>query len=153
MKTLIIYDSYFGNTQKIAKAIGQSIKGAQVIKIKNVKQDDIIDIDLLIVGSPTRAFRPTKTISDFIKNLPKDSLSDIKVAAFDTGINTQDTNSGFLRFMINIFGYASRHIEKLLTAKGGKPVLKPTTFWVTDTKGPLKKGEIDRVRKWIDGIA
>lgn len=149
MKTLIVYDSYFGNTEEIAKSIGESIKGAKVIKIKDIKQDDIKDIGLLIVGSPTRAFRPTKAISDFIKNLPKDSLNDIKVAAFDTGINTKDTNSGFLRFMVNIFGYASTYINKLLIAKGGKSILNPTTFWVIDTKGPLKKGELNRAQNWV----
>ncbi len=55
MKSLVIYDSVYGNTEKIAQAIGKTLKG-NAISIKQVKPEDLKGIDLLLVGSPTQAF-------------------------------------------------------------------------------------------------
>ncbi|GAH67112.1 unnamed protein product, partial [marine sediment metagenome] len=58
MKTLIVYDSIFGNTEKIALAIGNSLssKGnVETYRVSAIKLEQLIGLDLLIVGSPTRA--------------------------------------------------------------------------------------------------
>jgi hypothetical protein len=52
---------------------------------------------LLIIGSPTRAFKPTKAIVDFLIQIPSDGIKGIKVAAFDTRVNTEDVNSRILK--------------------------------------------------------
>ena len=73
MKALIIYDSFFGNTQKIAETIAKSMdsKGTvPVIKVADVKPDDLLHLDYLLVGSPTRAFQPTQAITKLLKSIP-----------------------------------------------------------------------------------
>ena len=52
MKTLIIYDSTYGNTEKIAQTIGETIAG-QVILVSDVTPSDLKRFELVIVGSPT----------------------------------------------------------------------------------------------------
>jgi len=61
MKTLIVYDSFFGNTEKIAQAIGNSLsakENIETLRVSEVKPEQLIGLELLIVGSPTRVFKP-----------------------------------------------------------------------------------------------
>jgi flavodoxin len=105
-------------------------------------------VNLLIVGSPTRAFRPTPAISGFLKRLPNRALEGVRVAAFDTGLAMDDIGSPFLRFFVRVFGYAAKPISKRLKSKGGKLVAPPEGFFVTGTEGPLKQGELERAGDW-----
>jgi hypothetical protein len=45
--------------------------------------------------------------------------------------------------MINIFGYADKKIEKLLTKAGAEIGLESTGFGVTGIEGPLVGGELE----------
>jgi flavodoxin I len=155
MKALIIYDSFFGNTEKIAKAIGSTISGqmdVEVCKVSDIKLEQLKGLFLLIVGSPTRAFRPSPAITKFLNSIAAGSLSGVKAASFDTRISISDTNSRFLRFMANLFGYAAKPISEKLGKKGAQIVIAPEGFLVKDTKGPLKDGEIERVAEWARQI-
>jgi len=83
MKVLIIYDSVFGNTEKIAQAIGNAFgsqEGVEILRASDVKPERLAGLDVLIVGSPTRAFRATPAISNFLKTIPKNGLKGGKVA-------------------------------------------------------------------------
>jgi flavorubredoxin len=63
MKTLVIYDSFFGNTEKIALEIGAGFgeRGeVETLPVSQVTPEKVQGLDSLIVGSPTRGFRPTK---------------------------------------------------------------------------------------------
>ena len=151
MKSLVIYDSVFGNTEKIANAIGEALE-SQALSVNKVSPRDIQGIDLLIVGSPTRGFRPTKAIKEFIKHLPTKELQNVKVAAFDTRIRITDVNSAFLTFMVNIFGYAAQPIANGLKGKGGKLAIHPEGFFVEDREGPLFIGELDRAQDWARSL-
>ncbi|MBN1899345.1 MAG: flavodoxin family protein [Spirochaetes bacterium] len=151
MKALIVYDSFFGNTEKIAlgisKALGPKVK-AKALKVGNVKMEQLIGLDLLIVGSPTRAFRPTKAITDLLKSLPSNGLKGVKVAAFDTRISPDKIKSRLLTRLVKWLGYAAEPIDSRLRKKGGSPVLPPEGFFVDDSKGPLTKGELERAAGW-----
>ncbi len=152
MKTLVLYDSIFGNTEKIAKAIGDSLgtqQDVQVIKINDINIDQLVGVNLLIVGSPTRAFKPTKAIVDFLIKVPLNGLKGINVAAFDTRIHTTDVNSKVLNGFVKIFGYAAKPIADKLVKKGGKLIIQPEGFYVRDSEGPLKDGELERAAEWI----
>ena len=149
---LVIYDSVFGNTEKVANAIGEAIGNAPVKQVTNVTQDDLQDLKILFVGSPTRAFRPTPAITKFLKDLDRNALSGVKAAAFDTRIPKDKTDSGFLRFMINLFGYADKKIEKGLKNAGATLALDSAGFGVSDTEGPLYEGELDRAKSWAEDI-
>ena len=151
MKTLVVYDSFFGNTEKVAQAIGKAIgssKTVTVVKVHDATNDMLSDLDFLIVGSPTRGFNPSPAIKSFIKKLPADQLSGIKVAAFDTRIPMEENVPGFLRFMVKLFGYADKPILDALVKKGGKAAGSSEGFFVLDSEGPLKEGELERAAKW-----
>lgn len=145
MKSYVIYDSYFGNTEKIAKAIGQELR-AEVVNVKDIEIGSAKNLDLLVVGSPTRAFQASPAIKSFLGKLPAGFLKGVKVAAFDTGISEADTPVKILKLGIKYFGYAAARISKQLKAKGGEEIIEPIGFFVTDTKGPLKDKELTRAK-------
>jgi flavodoxin len=151
MKSLVIFDSVFGNTEKVACAIGEALE-SQALSVNTVTPKDIQGIGLLIVGSPTRGFRPTKAITDFIRHLSEKELKGVEVAAFDTRVRITDVNSKVLTFMVNIFGYAAQPIANALMGKGGKLVAEPEGFFVEDKEGPLFIGELDRAQDWAREI-
>lgn len=156
MKALIIYDSVFGNTEKIAQAMGASIGDkveVEIFRVGDLKPEQLSGVKLLIVGSPTRAFNPTKPITDFLKQLPESSLTGVKIAAFDTRVSTKDANSKVLSVLVKVFGYAANPIAKLMEQKGGVLVTTPEGFFVKDKEGPLKDGELERASDWVKKVS
>lgn len=135
MKTLVIHDSLYGNTEKIAHAIGDAFSGeTNVVSVSKISNSDLDNIDLLIVGSPTHGGRPTKAVQEFLNKIPADGLKDIRVAAFDTRVKV---------FIAKIFGFAADRIAKNLKSKGGYLVRPPKGFFVNGKEGPLKDGELE----------
>jgi flavodoxin len=140
MKTLVLYDSAYGNTEKIAKAIGGAIAGeVKVLRPGEVNPSDLASVDLLIVGSPTQGGKPTKAIQDFLNKLPESVVKGINVAAFDTRYSTR---------LVTIFGYAAVKIAGNLKTKGGILISAPEPFFVKGKEGPLKEGELERAASW-----
>ncbi len=155
MKVLIVYDSVFGNTEKIALAISNSLgskENVETFRVSAIKPEQLIRLSLLIVGSPTRAFRPTKAITNFLKKISSNGLKGVKVAAFDTRISTADVNSRFLNILVKLFGYAAKPIASKLEKKGGELIIPSEGFFVKGTEGPLKEGELERAVAWAKVI-
>ena len=151
MKVLIVYDSIFGNTEQIALAISNSLgskENAETCRVSEMRPEQLNELGLLIVGSPTRAFRPTKAITNFLKKISSNSLKSVKIAAFDTRISTADINSRLLNVLVKLFGYAAKPIADKLEKKGGGLVIPPEGFFVKDSEGPLKDGELARAADW-----
>ena len=150
MKALIIYDSFFGNTEKIAKAVAEGLaQSAEVsaVRVGELPGDHLVGVELLVVGSPTRGFNASPLIKEYLKKLPKDSLQGVRVAAFDTGFSAQkvkEINNFVLNILVPIFGYASKPIYKKLVGKGGTPACDPQGFYVRESEGPLEDGELER---------
>ena len=152
MKVLIVYDSIFGNTEKIALAISNSLgskENVETFQVSAIKSEQLVELSLLIVGSPTRAFRPTKAITNFLKKISSNGLKGVKVAAFDTRISPADVNSRFLNILVKLFGYAAKPIADKLEKKGGELIISPEGFFVKGTEGPLKDGELERAADWV----
>ena len=155
MKILVIYDSIFGNTEKIAQAIGNALgakKDVQVVKVSTAINENLKGLDLLFVGSPTRGFRPTEGISTFIKNIPEGGLNGIKTVAFDTRIPLETIKSKVFRFIVLKGGYAGPAIAKRLVARGAKIISEPEGFFVKDSEGPLVEGELERAATWAKAL-
>lgn len=155
MKTMVIYDSIFGNTEKIARAVGDALSLVSEVSVQRVNQvhlDQLKGLDLIIVGSPTRGFRPTPEIKNFLKNLPAGSLSGLRTAAFDTRVSVSEIKNGLLTILVKIFGYAAEPIAKQLLEKGGVSAGSPAGFIVNASEGPLKDGEIDRAIVWAKAL-
>ena len=80
MKTLIIYASKTGTTEKCAKEINRQLKDSKMINILN-QNEDINEYDLIIVGTSIRMGMIDKKIRKFlISNIEK--LKSKKVAYF-----------------------------------------------------------------------
>ena len=155
MKTLIIYDSFFGNTEQIAQAIGKAIgsqQNVEIFRVSQVKPEQLAGLNILIVGSPTRGFRPTPAINQLLENVPRHGLKGVKVAAFDTRIAMDDIDSRILPPLVRIFGYAAKPIADKLQKKEGELAIPPEGFFVKGTEGPLKEGELERAADWAKRI-
>ena len=151
MKTLIVYDSVFGNTEQIALAMGNSLGSGEsvvTLRVSEIKPEHLTGLGLLIVGSPTRAFRPTNAISNFLHKIPAKGLKGVTVAAFDTRMAAADINSRVLNIFMNLFGYAAKPVANKLVKKGGDLLIPPEGFFVKDSEGPLKNGELERAADW-----
>jgi flavodoxin len=156
MKILIIYDSVFGNTEQVARAMADALQSRGelgIVRINAATPDQLKGLDLLLVGSPTRGFRPTEPIKDFLKNIPADSLRGVKVAAFDTRIALEDIQQSILRGLVKMGGYAAKPIGDALKKKGGNLVAEGEGFFVKGSEGPLKEGELARAAAWAKHIA
>lgn len=155
MKTIILYESFFGNTQLIAEEIGKSLEKnheVQVLNIAEINWKNIAKSELLIVGSATRGFRPCPATKLFMKSIPPGGLKGVKVAAFDTRISLAEIESKALRILVKTGGYAAVHIAKALVNKGGILVIPEEGFLVKGEKGPLVTGEQERAASWAEQI-
>ncbi|MGV8026976.1 MAG: flavodoxin family protein [Anaerolineaceae bacterium] len=155
MKIFVIYDSVFGNTEKIAQAIGAAVgakKDAMVKRVTEVSSEDLQGLDLLLVGSPTRGFRPTEGMAAFLKNLPATVLLGVKAATFDTRIPIDTIRPAIFRSIVKKGGYAAPVIAKVLEAKGAHLIAEPEGFFVKKSEGPLVDGELERAVEWANGI-
>ena len=102
MKTLVIYDTLYGYTEKIAQAIGAALEGeVKVVKVGDAVAGELADFDFIFIGSPTQGGRHTKPLQAFLKELPTDALKNKKAAAFDTRMKS---------FWVKPFGWAANHI-------------------------------------------
>lgn len=145
MKTLIIYDSIHGNTERIAHAVSQGVnKDIEVLNVANATTKDLKSLDLLVAGCPTHGGRPTKAMQIYLNNLEESSLEDIKIATFDTRIKAT---------WVKIFGFAASRIANTLKKKGGKMIETPEGFFVKGTEGPLLEGELERATEWGKNLA
>jgi len=145
MNALIVYDSTYGNTEKIAKAIGAAIGGTvRVVRISEADAAALGKADLLVVASPTTGGRPTEAMLALLNGLPAGSLKNVRVASVDTRLKAK---------WVKIFGYAAEKIAVRLQKCGGKPVAQPEGFIVNGSKGPLADGELERAAAWARGIA
>lgn len=143
MKGLVIYDSKYGNTEKVAQAIYEVLdkgEGVRLSKVDQATPQAIPKTDLLIIGGPTHAWRPSKPIRAFLKELKSQDLSGVQAAAFDTGFSSRFSGS------------AAKKIEKKLKRAGCIIIAPATRFLVKDTEGPLEKGELDKAREWAKKI-
>jgi flavodoxin len=142
MKALIVYDSVYGNTEKIARAIAAAIAPSGEVKVLrpgDMNPSELQAVDLLVVGSPTQGGKPTPAIQDFLNKVSEPAIKGINVAAFDTRFSTK---------LVGIFGYAAGKIADSLKRKGGTLILSPEPFFVKGKEGPLKEGELDRATGW-----
>lgn len=145
MKTLVVYDSVYGNTEKIAQAIGGAVTGdVRVLRADDASPADLAGIDLLVVGAPTQGGRPTLPVQGFLKKISEMDIQGMDVATFDTRITAK---------WVGIFGYAAGKIGKNLKSKRGNLIVPPEPFFVKGTRGPLREGELERAAGWAEGLA
>ena len=133
MKTLIVYDSMFGNTEKLAKALAEGLRsgGAEVaaVKAEAVKSEDLNGVQLLCVGSPTHGWNASKPTKEFLEQLKTiESIRGKKAFAFATKMKSR------------LAGDAAPKIESKLKNTGLTIARHSETAIVEDREGPLEEG-------------
>ena len=152
MKAKVVFDSQFGNTEQVARAIGQALGAnaeVEVLRVTAATPEQLTSADLLVVGSPTQRFTATPATTNLVKSIPSNGLNGVKVAAFDTRFPESEIERiRILAFFVKLFGYAAEPMLKRLEKKGGQAVVEPEGFYVGETEGPLLDGELDRAAAW-----
>ncbi len=145
MKTIVVYDSLYGNTERIARAIADAFPGdVPVLRVSQADPAEMADADLLIIGAPTHGSLPSEAAQALISRMRPPTREGAKLATFDTRLTWK-----FLRR----YGFAATKIANQLLEKGWTPVGEPGGFYVRGLKkGPLKKGEAERATAWARGI-
>jgi len=148
MNILIFYDSYYGNTQRVAEFIRDSLNehSVSLVKVDLVSQDKIDASDFIIAGSPTRMFKMTKKIKKALKKMDyKGKLFWV----FDTRADIKTLDNKFLLKMIKRFGYAAEKMQSILEKHKAKKAIDYTYYFVKDTEGPLFDDVKESVEKDI----
>jgi flavodoxin len=146
MNALVVYFSKFGNTQKVAEAIAETLRSNGVVRVissEGLTAADFDNVNLVVMGTPTHNMNLPKAVRPVFERLPKRSLKSIPVAAFDTSYK--------MSWWLNHFTAAKRLSQKLRKL-GGKRIVPPETFHVTGREGPLYDGEIERAKAWAASI-
>ncbi|HSJ57377.1 MAG TPA: flavodoxin family protein [Anaerolineae bacterium] len=142
MKTLVVYDSVYGNTEVIARAIASALPGeVQVAHIDQVSADDCEAVDLLLIGSPTQGALPTEAARALIERIGPPARAAARAATFDTRLTWP--------FLERWGGFAAEKMAAAIEEKGWTMAGTPGGFFVKGLKkGPLRRGEADRAAAW-----
>ncbi|MDO8151140.1 flavodoxin domain-containing protein [Isoptericola sp. b408] len=164
MSALVVYESSFGNTALVARAVGDGIAEHMPVRVRSVTSlgDDETDgEDLVVVGGPTHAFgmsrpqtrheaqermgdRPTDYpgIREWIDRLDPDREGRL-YATFDTRVEK----------VRHLPGSAAHAAARALRNEGHRVVDRGASFYVADVEGPLLPHERDRARQWGERLA
>ena len=158
---LVVYESMYGNTDSIARAIAEGIENIMpvtVINVNHASASSLLAIDLLVVGAPTHIHglsRPNSrsaAIASASAALPLDADAvGTGVREWLVGIETSaryfaafDTRVDMPRWMT---GAAAPLISRLLRARGITAITTPEDFLVTD-ETRLVSTELVRAKQW-----
>jgi flavodoxin len=140
---IVIFDSRYGNTEKIARSFETGLKQAGIdticINAKELRLESLNQFDLIAIGAPTEKITASKSIKEFLEKL-KDSNTDFSGKfgfAFDT------------RFPLLLSGSAAKFIENKLKHLGLEIITPHSSAIVVSHKEAqggvkLKEGEEER---------
>jgi flavodoxin-like protein len=172
MRTLVLYESMYGNTHAIAKAIAEGAHASgdvTVVPAHEATPELLAWADLLFVGGPTHAHGLSTEASrrDAVAAMAKpDGWSEISLDASAEGSGVREWLDALgdakgkcaIAFDTKAFGpsfltgRAASAIDKGLRAHGFRVVGKPASFTI-DMHQRLRFAEVDRARKWGARIA
>ncbi|HET8960851.1 flavodoxin family protein [Nocardioides sp.] len=164
MKTVIVYESMFGNTEHIARKVADGLAEAgsrtTLADVREVGPDDLAEADLVVIGAPTHAFSLSRqsTREDAVRQGADPSRAALGVrewldtfaAAFPLAaerprVAVFDTRVEKVR---RLPGSAAKRAAKALRAHGFALLDRPTSFYVADVHGPTTFGEFYRAHDW-----
>jgi flavorubredoxin len=163
---VVVYESVFGDAEKIARAIAEGLSShfdVDVVAAKDAPHQLGSDVRLLVVGGPNHAMGMPKPatregavkqygaeIADTATGLHEwlekvQAAGALAGAAFDTRMDHPK--------LVTKMDHASKTEEKLLHRLGATLAAPAEHFHVVDTRGPLAHGEEERARLWGQAIA
>jgi flavodoxin len=131
-KALVVYDSVYGNTEKVARFLADGLEsggvGVEVVKVDSVKFDEVKGFDLLCVGTPVHAWGASESVKDFLERLKSvEGLAGKKAFAFDTKMKSR------------LAGSAGGKIERKLKDLGMTIARQNESAVVLGREGPLEE--------------
>ncbi len=169
MRAIVVYESMYGNTHRVAEAVGEGLRQVaetDVVSVHDVPPSLLADADLVVVGGPTHTHgmshdNTRKAAVEAVAKPDNDltldpdaagdgirewiaSLGSVggRAAAFDTRVDMSALLSG----------RASKGIAKQLGHHGFDLIAEPESFLVTkDTH--LEPDEVARARAWGERLA
>jgi len=152
MKAIVVYESHWGNTAAIAKAIAEGLgPGAQALTTSQAVNQEITGADLIIAGAPVLGFSlPTDAM---IKSLSKEAVKpDLSNPSMRDWLDSLPKgHGGSAAFETRIWwspGGATKAIQRVLEEAGYPAIAEAERFIVKDRYGPLKEGELERAKQW-----
>lgn len=141
MKTLIIYESRFGNGKKLCENLKEILirKGhdAQTFSVIDTDPRELPEAGLYVFSAPTRMFMLAPAMKSFLKNFSP-AKDGVKYALMTTYINPQVK--------------ALANMEKLLRSKNMVKVTDGFTVKVLGTEGPMEDGYEKRLEEFAEGL-
>ena len=160
MKALVMFESMFGNSERVARAVADGLGEHGAVTVQDVTAVGPAgiapDVDLLVVGGPTHAFSmsragtredairqgagqglPERGLREWLEDLPAD-LHLLPCATFDTRVSR----------VRHLPGSAARSAARGLRRRHGILLAAPESFYVDDVSGPLGWDELGRARDW-----
>jgi len=135
-KAVVIYDSKYGNTEKIARALSKGMKkeGLDVdcLRIDKVDPSKLAEYEILAFGAPTQVLGVSKPMKEFLKKLENVNLRNKKTFVFDTKLKSRFSGS------------AAKGIEKQLKKLQMTIVKLYASAIVKGMEGPLEEGAEER---------
>lgn len=161
MRALVVYESLWGNTEKVARAIGARLAVNADVEVldSDAAPTSIDGYDLLAVGGPTHAFsmtrastradavkshsaphEPVRGIREWLDQVERPS-TEIPAFAFDTRVDKP-----------RLPGSAAKAARHELRSLGFATQVKQQTFHVHGYEGPLVDGELERAAEWAGDV-
>lgn len=142
MKALVLYDSEYGNTEQLAKAVGEFLTKCgevRVVRVSEAEPGELAMCDLLVVGCPTQRHGMTEALYSLLEGVPSGALRNTVTLVFDT------------RYQMPrwLTGSAAEQVAHKIKSLGCREVLIPESFFVSAREGPLIEGELERSVDWI----
>ena len=154
MGAVVVYESFWGNTAAIARAIAEGIgSGTPALTTDEATAEVLAGADLLVVGAPIIAFSLASNTSR--ANIATDAKApqpaDVSHTLMRVWLEGLPKGSG--RFATFETGYkwspgATKRIARGLKAAGYTEAAEPERFLVAGGYGPMQEGELERAREW-----
>jgi flavodoxin len=152
LRAVVVYDSQFGNTLQIARAIASGLGehgSVEVVAASEAVARPPSWPELLVVGGPTQRHGMSPTLRAFVESLPRDSLRNTRAALFDTRY----------RMATLLSGSAASQAAGRVRRAGCRLVAAPESFFVERDRPPdeqrrrhglerLEAGELERAADW-----
>jgi flavodoxin len=141
MKSIVVYASRFGNTQRVAEAIADGIGAygsVELMPIENASSVFDGDPDLVVIGCPTEGHTMTPAVKQFFDSLSGEAFKGVAAAAFDTRVDWPRWLSGS----------AGSGISDRLQKLRAELVVPGASFIVEGKEPVLKAGELERALAW-----
>lgn len=162
MKTIVAYESWFGNTRRIAEVVAGVLSAVGEVQVVSVDDPlpSILHVDLIVIGAPTHVHglsnKPSREgaiqqrggigevgigARGWLEQLPL--CGGPRVAVFDTRAHKPEL----------FVGSAAHKMATRLQRRGYKLAIEPQSFFIEGTPGPLEKGELEHAVEWGKALA